>query len=148
MLYILISALIGIFVSLKFSLIFYVPIGLLVLLSLFVLNKKYFKPCIIFFVISIIFATFTGIKVSEYDFKYKDKMNIEGVFLLLSFEEENEYYNKYICKNELGDKFILQIKKGEDAKISINNKISLNGIFKLPDLNRNKGGFNYRRFLN
>ena len=48
----------------------------------------------------------------------------------------------------MGDKFILQIKVKDNILLNVKNKICLEGIFKLPDLNRNEGGFNYRRYLN
>ena len=107
-------------------------------------NKNYLLVLIL---VGIFFIYFS-IKMNFYDSKYKDKKTLSGEFTILSIEEKGKYYNKYICKNESGDKFILQVSKSKDISLKEKNKIYLEGTFELPTLNRNEGGFNYRRYLN
>lgn len=53
-----------------------------------------------------------------------------------------------IAKIYTGDKFILQVKKEKDIGLEVRNKILIEGEFEIPELQRNEGGFNYRRYLN
>lgn len=48
----------------------------------------------------------------------------------------------------IGDKFILQVRKDMDIGLGVKDKIFIDGEFELPTLQRNEGGFNYRRYLN
>ena len=147
MIFLLISILTGILASLKLNTYIYLLISIISVFLIYFLNKKIIISYIIYVSISIIFLIFTTIKIDAYDSKCKDKTDIIGEFVILSVDETTEYYNKYICKNNSGDKFILQVKLSEDT-LNVRNKIYLEGVFKLPDLQRNEGGFNYRRYLN
>lgn len=148
MFYLLISILSGIVISLKLNPFIFIFLAITISLIIFKLNKKILPAYIFYIIICSIFIFFTSIKINSYDSKYQDKTNLKGEFSILSIKENGEYYNKYICKNQLGDKFILQIKIKDDITLNVKNKIYLEGTFKLPDLNRNYGGFNYRRYLN
>lgn len=148
MFYLLISILSGIVISLKLNLFIFIFLAITIFLIIFISNKKTLTTYIFYIIICTIFIIFTSLKINSYDFKYQDKTNVKGEFLILSIKENGEYYNKYICKNKSGDKFILQIKVKENILLNVKNKIYLEGTFNLPDLNRNTGGFNYRRYLN
>ncbi len=58
---------------------------------------------------------------------------------------ETNYYNKYIFKDSFNDKFIVYIPK--DEHVSENDFINLKGDFKKPTVKRNKGGFDYSKYL-
>lgn len=147
MIFLLISILAGVLASLNFNVYFYLFFSAISAIIIYLLKRKILIQYVIYMCISIIFLFFTINQTNSYDTKYKDKTDIIGEFVIISIEEKAEYYNKYICKNDSGDKFILQVKISED-KLNVRNKIKAEGVFKLPDLQRNKGGFNYRRYLN
>lgn len=90
---------------------------------------------------------YTNFRIKSYDEKYVNS-SISGDFTIISKEEETSYYDKYNCKNNKGDKFILKINKNLNIKLEVQNKIFLEGEFKLQSLSRNEGGYNYRRYLN
>ena len=64
---------------------------------------------------------------------------------ITSFIEEGNYYNKYIFENENNDKFLLYIK--EDGLLEENCIINLTGTLELPDVQRNKGGFDNSKYM-
>lgn len=90
---------------------------------------------------------YTNFRIKQYDNKYVNA-EMSGDFIILSKEEESDYYNKYLCKNSVGDKFLININKKLDIGLKEKNKIFVNGKFKQGTLTRNEGGFNYRRYLN
>lgn len=105
------------------------------------------KMIIIYMFILISLFIYTNIKINLYDNKYETS-DMSGDFIIISKEKSSEFYNKYHCKNSNGDKFILQVKKTCDITLEVRNKIKIEGKFELPKINRNYGGFNYRRYLN
>lgn len=78
-----------------------------------------------------------------FDKKYPDSQEVEGIYEIISLKEETEYYNKYMCKNNKRDKFILYSKNdyfpGDNIKIK--------GEFQKGETARNYKGFNYREYL-
>ena len=145
MLSFLICTLIGILGALKLNVYFCLIVLMFLIVLTFITGKKTLIP---YMIVSLIFLIFTSVKINSYDFRYDEKVLMNGEFLILSLKEEGEYYNKYIVKNDSGDKFILQVKASSDISLKTRNRIYLEGTFKLPDLQRNEGGYNYRRYLN
>lgn len=105
------------------------------------------KTAIIVEAVIICSCIYTSYRIEKFDTKYSNG-NILCEVTIVSKEDSTEYYNKYICKNSLGDKFILRVKNSIDIKLEVQNKIKIKGILKLPEQNRNDGGFDYRRYLN
>ena len=74
---------------------------------------------------------------------------VNGVFYdkgeVIRLMEYGNYYNKYIFKNNVGDKFLLYIKN--DFFIEENSIISLKGKLELPSKQRNRRGFDYSKYL-
>lgn len=78
------------------------------------------------------------------------KVNIiPGLFfdngIVVKLIEEGEYYNKYIFKNDIGDKFLLYLKN--EIIIENNTLINIKGTIELPSKQRNKGGFDYSKYM-
>lgn len=152
MLLILCGSIVGIVLGLLID--FYLLIALCFLPILFsfynlIFLKKYKQEMInkiwIFLIFVLLFFVYTKIKINDFDTKYKSNYTSDE-FKIISYADEGEYYNKYICKNSKKDKFLIYIqskriiKKGEVIKAE--------GEFVIPDLARNTGSFNYRRYLN
>lgn len=74
---------------------------------------------------------------------------VNGVFYdkgeIVKLMEQGNYYHKYMFKNNVGDKFLLYIKN--DFYIEENTILSLKGNLELPSKQRNRGGFDYARYL-
>lgn len=123
------------------------------LLMIIILNKKFInisKYFISIILLSLIFLSgyfYTMHKISIYTNKYNEgEMSFKCT--TISHVAESEYYYKYFAKNEIGDKFQIYIKKTSDAVFEIGTILDIKGDFELPDVARNKGGFNYRQYLN
>lgn len=166
MIYILIGYLIGIILGIKFKInnciiAFLAGFCILLLLSKIqikgkegkIINstKSYalfsVKKAIVVEIAIILSCVFTLYKINKFDNKYKSGDTTLEV-TIISRDVNTDYYNKYLCKNSSGDKFILKIKKDIDINLEVQNKIKINGNIKLPPLNKNDGTFNYRRYLN
>ena len=93
----------------------------------------------------LLFYIYTNIQINNYDNKYKEGI-MESAFKIISYKDEKEYYDRYIAQNNSGDKFLMYIPRGEEIKKG--TVIHITGEFKLPDMARNTGSFNYRRYLN
>lgn len=98
-----------------------------------------------FLCISVFFFIYIKFQINCYDTHYETN-NVSGEFEIISYPEEKEIYDKYIVKNEDGDKFLLYLSVSKELKKG--SKICIDGDFELPDTERNKDGFNYRRYLN
>lgn len=134
----------GICLELKFlsmSLIF------LSVFALFFLNK-YYKTILVLLPLCLIAAIYTKIQLDTFDNKYVDEIILELEVTILTHKEESEFYYKYTCKANNRDKFILFFRKNNRNIFRIGDKLKIKGEFALPDVARNRGGFNYRRFLN
>ena len=166
MIFLLIAILIGICLVIKFEIAIFIIIGIGIFFVLQnykahniskgrFINKKQvaegikfnIKVGIFLIFISFSFSIFTFLKLQSFDSKYQ--MDIfEGKVSIISKEKSTEFYNQYLCKNEEKDKFILNVNKSIDIGLEINNEIYIKGYFELPTIQRNEGGFNYRRYLN
>ncbi len=144
MLVILLASIIGIILGLYLR--FYLSIVLyffLIIASLFC--KKYKLKIIILIICSLIFNIYTNYQIHKFDTKYQDG-EIASNYKIISYREEKEYYDKYIAKNDTGDKFLIYIPHSDELKKG--TKIYAKGEYQMPDKVRNTGGFNYRRYLN
>ena len=63
----------------------------------------------------------------------------------MKLAEKGEYYNKYIFESENKDKFLLYVSKA--ISLEKNSSVNLKGNFKLPSKQRNRGGFDYSKYL-
>ena len=146
MLIYLIFSIIGILTGLYFeftlSMVLYF---LLLLFCLFILKAKKLE-ILISMCLLIVFNLYTSSLINSYDCRYIDVSSIEGEFEIVSYRAIKDYYDKYIVKSKEGNKFILYLPHGDELKKG--TLINLSGEFSLPDLARNTGGFNYRRYLN
>lgn len=144
MLIFLLASIVGIIEGLYID--FYLCIALYFLLFIIAFIFKIdVKKVILIACCSLIFNIYTNFQINIYDGKYI-KTDVEDDFKIISSKEEKDYYDKYIAENSNGDKFLLYLKKDKELKKGI--VIHANGKFSLPDVNRNTGGFNYRRYLN
>lgn len=132
----------GLYLEFALSMVLY----FLIFLFLFLVFKKRKSEILISMCFLIGFNVYTSNLVNCYDYKYLDKSIIEDEFEIISHRDVKEYYDKYIVKSSKKDKFILYLPHGNELKKG--TKINLSGEFGLPDLSRNTGGFNYRRYLN
>ena len=93
-------------------------------------------------------AYYTSTEINKYDTTYYDGQALSLDVVVTSHFTEKAYIYKYNCKSENGDKFILYFKKNSLNQFEIGEHIKISGKFNLPDVARNKGGFDYRRYLN
>lgn len=134
----------GLYLELRFLIITSIFLYFLVLMF----YKKYNWICVILLIIAILSCFYTKEKIENYNEKYSDKLLVNMKVTIITYLEEGKYTYKYHGKNEQGDKFILYFKKNESNIFKVGEKIQVTGEFNLPDLARNRGGFNYRRYLN
>ena len=144
LLVILLSSIIGIILGLYLRFNLSIVLFFLIIIIL-ILVKKVSAKIIVLISCSLIFNIYTMAQISKYDTKYKNGIMTSNL-KIISYKEEKNYYDKYIAKNEKGDKFLVYLPRGEELKKG--TVISLEGEFTLPDKMRNTGGFNYRRYLN
>ena len=138
----IIGILTGLYLELTLSMVLYF---LLLLFCLFILKAKKLE-ILISMCLLIVFNLYTSSLINSYDCRYIDGSSIEGEFEIVSYRAIKDYYDKYIVKSKEGNKFILYLPHGDELKKG--TLINLSGEFSLPDLARNTGGFNYRRYLN
>ena len=138
----IIGILTGLYLEFTLSMVLYF---LLLLFCLFILKAKKLE-ILISMCLLIVFNLYTSSLINSYDCRYIDVSSIEGEFEIVSYRAIKDYYDKYIVKSKEGNKFILYLPHGDELKKG--TLINLSGEFRLPDLARNTGGFNYRRYLN
>lgn len=138
----IIGILTGLYLEFTLSMVLYF---LLLLFCLFILKAKKLEV-LISMCLLIAFNLYTSSLINSYDCRYIDGSSIEGEFEIVSYRAVKDYYDKYIVKSKEGNEFILYLPHGDELKKG--TLISLSGEFSLPDLARNTGGFNYRRYLN
>lgn len=138
----IIGILTGLYLEFTLSMVLYF---LLLLFCLFILKAKKLE-ILISMCLLIAFNLYTSSLINSYDCRYIDVSSIEGEFEIVSYRAIKDYYDKYIVKSKEGNKFILYLPHGDELKKG--TLINLSGEFRLPDLARNTGGFNYRRYLN
>ncbi len=138
----IIGILTGLYLEFTLSMVLYF---LLLLFCLFILKAKKLE-ILISMCLLIVFNLYTSSLINSYDCRYIDGSSIEGEFEIVSYRAIKDYYDKYIVKSKEGNKFILYLPHGDELKKG--TLINLSGEFRLPDLARNTGGFNYRRYLN
>jgi len=78
------------------------------------------------------------------------KINIHGGLYygngeILNLLEEGEFYNKYVFKNDNDDKFLLYLIN--DFDVDENEIISFIGNLESPSKQRNRGGFDYSKYM-
>lgn len=134
----------GLYLEIKFLIIALIFLYFYVL----VFYKKIKFQSLILFVIIIISSIYTKNDIKKFDNKYIDDSTVKMDVIILSHLRESDYTYKYICKSKAGDKFIIYFKKKENTIFKIGDWVSINGTYNLPDVARNKGTFNYRRYLN
>jgi len=71
--------------------------------------------------------------------------NFYGKGKVTKLIDKGEYYNKYIYINDNGDKFLVYI--NNCIELEENQKIIFNGEFEKPTKQRNKGGFDYSKYM-
>ncbi|MBQ9314162.1 MAG: DNA internalization-related competence protein ComEC/Rec2 [Clostridia bacterium] len=144
MLLILYGSLVGIITGLliEFNLLIALCFLSVVLCYTFKIDLK--KTCVCLICIFLFFI-YTNLEIKKYDTKYTNG-NMNDNFKIISYDDEGTYYHKYICKNSKGDKFLIYLQN--NGALKKGDMIYAVGEYVLPDLSRNTGGFNYRRYLN
>lgn len=132
----------GLYLEFTLSMVLYFS---LLLFSLFILKVKKLE-ILISICLLIGFNLYTANLINSYNCRYIDGSFIDGEFEIVSYRNVKDYYDKYIVKSNENNKFILYLPHGDELKKG--TVINLSGEFNLPDLARNTGGFNYRRYLN
>ena len=138
----IIGILTGLYLEFTLSMVLYFS---LLLFSLFILKVKKLE-ILISICLLIGFNLYTANLINSYNCRYIDGSFIDGEFEIVSYRNVKDYYDKYIVKSNENNKFILYLPHGDELKKG--TVINLSGEFNLPDLARNTGGFNYRRYLN
>lgn len=138
----IIGILTGLYLEFTLSMVLYFS---LLLFSLFILKVKKLE-ILISICLLIGFNLYTANLINSYNCRYIDGSFIDGEFEIVSYRNVKDYYDKYIVKSNENNKFILYLPHGDELKKG--TVINLSGEFNLPDLGRNTGGFNYRRYLN
>lgn len=134
----------GLYLETKFLIITSVFLYFLVLMF----YKKYNLMSIILLTIVIASCFYTKEKIENFDMKYLEDKEINMKITIITHLEESDYTYKYHGENQEGDKFVLYFKKSENAIFKVGDFLQIKGEFILPELERNRGGFNYRRYLN
>ncbi|MBR4110966.1 MAG: DNA internalization-related competence protein ComEC/Rec2 [Clostridia bacterium] len=86
---------------------------------------------------------------SYYRFEnYQNKYSVEEIsttIKVLSHDKTTEYYSTYICTNENTDKFLVYFPK--EIEVEIGQLFYAKTIFEKPSGMRNRGGFDYAKYL-
>ena len=109
--------------------------------------------CFIAFFVS--FQYVTGMQ-SKYNNEYKNVKDIQLIGVIESDCDESDYYYKYTVKvkklnnsNKYNNtKLILKIKKNLNIDLKYGNEIICEGTFEFPEVSRNYGGYDYKKYLN
>lgn len=159
----IIGIIIGLYCKISMAL-FYValiPIGILI--KKYIISnkniKRYYnllinkKMLIIFIVASIISNTVTLYKNASYESKYENIEDSNFIAIVVSDAKEKEYYNQYKIKvisinndKQYANTYLL-INLKENINLEYGDKISFNGEYKQPDVQRNYKGFSYKNYL-
>ena len=134
----------GLYLETKF--LFMASIFLYFLMLVF--GNKYNLISAILLMIVLLSCNYTNQKIKDFDTKYSDDLAINMKITIITHLEERNYTYKYQGKNEQGDKFIFYFEKSKNSKFKVGDIIQVIGEFSLPDVARNMGGFNNRRYLN
>lgn len=134
----------GLFLETKFLIITSIFLYILVLMF----YSKYNLISVILIVVVIVSCLYTKEKIQNFDTKYLDGKVINMKMTIITHLEESDYTYKYQGKNEHGDKFIFYFNKKEDIILKVGDSLEIKGEFNLPEISRNRRGFNYRRYLN
>lgn len=110
--------------------------------------KKYNLIYVILLIIAILSSFYTKEKLEIFDTRYSENLFVNMNITITSHLEESDYTYKYNGKNEKGEKFIFYFKRSENSIFEVGENLNIEGEFNLPELARNRGGFNYRRYLN
>ncbi len=149
---IVLSYLIGIIWGLYQESLGIVPVFLfLVTLIILVLNLKTENKLslnykVIFLVISFIILGFVNYGFRKDRFKniYKNgNINVEGE--IINLIKQGEINNKYILKSKAGEKFLVYL--NNELGIKEGDILNISGKFENPSEARNKGGFDYAKYL-
>ena len=117
--------------------------------------RRYIKLCInkrsiIIFVISSIIA---NIIILTQEHRYKDMQTqlqsqetMKVVGTIVSNPKEEQYYTLYKLKVKQNHYFNIYIKKAE-KKLTYGQAVIIQGKFQCPKVQRNKGGFDYNKYL-
>lgn len=79
----------------------------------------------------------------------QDKLSMQGI--ICSDKKEGEYQNLYKIKvkdeNGKSKYFYVSVSKKSDIQFSYGDIVNIEGTFKMPEVARNEGGFNYSQYL-
>lgn len=141
----LLASVIGILEGLYIEFYLCIAFCFLLLIACVFLKVNFFKLTLLLCCL-VVFYIYTVVQLDMYDTKYIEGV-IQDEFKIISYKEEKDYYDKYIAKNSSGDKFLIYLPHS-DKELKKGTIICCEGEFSIPELARNTGGFNYRRYLN
>ena len=111
--------------------------------------KQILLIIIISSIVSNTYLMYINNKYNQFYNNADEKATITGV--IISDPIEKDYNYQYIIKSTdskyKDKKFILYVKKDKQSLLEYGDLIKLSGDFRLPDTERNYGGFNYREYL-
>lgn len=138
----IVSIIWGLYLSLDLSIVFFCLI-----ICLYILLRKNFKNIKFIIIILIIFLFgmfYSNYRLETYQNKYHSG-EINTTIKILSLNKDTEYYSAYICKNKNADRFIIYFPK--EIEVEIGQVFYVKATFEKPTEMRNRGGFNYAKYL-
>ena len=129
-----------------------------VIILIFLKRKiiKYIGKIVICFIVFIVSFQYVISMQHKYNNLYKNVETVKLVGVIESDCEESEYYYKYIVKvkqlnknNKYNNtKLFLKVKKNLNIDLEYGNIIMCEGTFEFPEVSRNYGGYDYKKYLN
>ena len=113
------------------------------------------KTILIIIVSSIISNSVVIFQNQKYDNLYKNIKEVEIIGTVVSEVKEKQYKDIYKIKVEIlnnskkqkGSYLYIQVDKKMKNQLQYGNKIDIEGTYKIPSIQRNRGGFDYKSYL-
>ncbi len=121
---------------------------LVILLSILLIKKKSYirKNLLNILLLTIVICIgniYTKVALEKYKTKFVDQEYIKMNVCIISFGKNIGYYSKFFCKNDNNEKFVIYFKNISPEEYIPGDKIFIEGVFNVPSVMRNEGGYNY-----
>lgn len=117
-------------------------------ISIIFIVKKYInlgKNIILSMLIILAFGfLYSNLKLEYFQNKY-DEAEVEIIIKIVDFKKQTEYSTQYLCKNEVGEKFLIYLPNEINADLGDVFYVKAN--FEKPAIKRNRGGFDYSKYI-
>lgn len=133
----------GLYLDLNLGIAFFVLIVCvyIFLKKYIIINLKIFAIIMAFFTFGMIYAS---IRLEDFKSKYVEG-DINTIIKIIKLDSKKEKYSTYICKNEFQDNFLVYV--SNEIQINIGDELYVRGLFEKPEGVRNRGGFDYSKYL-